>query len=120
MATLIQDLELFETIAGDVVAFASGQPVSTSKTIGSTTYGVSVVVLPQGPTGTQYQVFTGSVLSILGLVLQDAAEISGGLPVQIAEKIGNTWYGSTLTVTPATPASSASPAAIAVAPAHVE
>jgi hypothetical protein len=99
MASILQDLELFEAIAGDVVAFAAGNPVTTTRRFGNTTYSISVVVLPGGPVA-PYQVFTGSFFSILGLVLEDAAGISAGQPIQVAEKVNHTWYGTTVEAIP--------------------
>lgn len=97
--TFIQDLELTEAILGDVVAFAAGQPVSASKVLGANTLTVSVVVLPSGPTAA-YQVISGSVLSILAVVLLDVTEFTSGVPVAVAVKEKNTWYGFTLAYGP--------------------
>jgi hypothetical protein len=99
VASILQDLNLFETILGDVAAFAAGQPVSTTATVGSETYSVSVTHLPNGPVA-PYQVIAGNFFAVLGMVLADAAAISAGAPLNIAEKIGNTWYGTALTVVP--------------------
>jgi hypothetical protein len=94
--TLMQELGLVETVAGDIAAFAAGQPVSASKAISGTNYSASVVLLGASATP-DYQVFSGSFLSIIGLVLADAAAFAAGAPLKIAEKIGNTWYGLSLT-----------------------
>jgi hypothetical protein len=102
VASLIQDLEIVELILGDIAAVAGGKQVSQTQTIGSVVVTVGVVVLPNGPTGTGYQVIEGNFWSILMAVFADAAAIASGAPVMIAEKIGNTWYGSTFSVAPKT------------------
>ena len=102
MASILQDLEIVELILGDIAVVAGGKTVSQTQTIGSVVVTASVVVLPQGPTGTPYQVISGNSWSILMAVFGDAAAIASGAPVQIAEKIGNTWYGSTFSVAPKT------------------
>lgn len=95
---ILEEFEIFELIGADVEAFAAGQPVSAMKTIGSETYSLSVVKLA-GPVA-PYQEFTGSFFNILGLVLADAAAFAAGAPIQVAEKVGATWYGETLSVVP--------------------
>ena len=100
MASILQDLAIVELILGDIASVAAGKPVSQTQTIGSVVVTVSVVVLPQGPAGTSYQVIGGNFWSILMAVFADAAAIASGAPVQIAEKIGATWYGSTFSVAP--------------------
>jgi hypothetical protein len=92
---LLQELGLVEAALGDVAAFAAGQPVSGTAKIGNTDYTASVVVLPNGPAA-PYQSITGSVLSIIGVVLGDVAAFSAGAPVAIAIKENKTWYGLTL------------------------
>lgn len=99
MASILQDLQLFETILGDVAAFAAGQPVSTTKTVGNETYSISIVHLPNGPAA-PYQTISGNFFAILGIVLADAAAIAAGAPIAVAEKIGNTWYGTNLSIVP--------------------
>lgn len=108
--TFIEDLELTEAILGDVVAFAAGQPVSVNKVIGASTLAVSAVVLPNGPSG-GFEPINGSVLSILAVVLLDVTSFVSGLPIQIAVKEKNTWYGFTLTYGPTVPVATASVAA---------
>jgi len=98
MASILQDLEVVEVILGDIAAFAAGQPATVTKSIGGETYTLAVVVLPNGPTGTPYQVISGSFWSVFLTALADASAIAAGAPLQIAEKIGNTWYGSALSV----------------------
>lgn len=100
MASILQDLGIIELILSDIAAVAAGKQVSQTQTIGGETVTVSVVVLPEGPTGTPYQVISGNFWSILMAVFADAAAIAAGAPVQIAEKLGNTWYGSTFSVAP--------------------
>jgi hypothetical protein len=104
--SFIDDLEIIEAILGDVAAFASGQPISVTKTIGSETYSLSVVALPSGPAA-PYQVITGTFWSILLTALADASAIAAGAPLAIAEKVGNTWYGTTVAVVPKVSASAA-------------
>ncbi|MBD5635728.1 MAG: hypothetical protein IAI49_14750 [Candidatus Eremiobacteraeota bacterium] len=99
---ILQDLQLIEAIAGDAVEFAAGKPVSTVQTIASTSYTAEATLLPSGPTGTPYQVFTGEgFLALLSLAFEDYAAFSAGAPVQIAVKTGNTWVGVSLTAAPA-------------------
>ena len=102
MASLLQDLEIVELILSDIASVAAGKPVSQTQTIGSVSVTVSVVVLPEGPSGTAYQIFSGSFWNILMMAFADAAAIASGAPIMVAEKIGNTWYGSTFSVAPKT------------------
>jgi len=46
MASLLQDLGIVEEVLGDVASFAAGQPIATTLD----GYGVTVQVLPNGPT----------------------------------------------------------------------
>jgi hypothetical protein len=98
MASLIQDLELIEIITGDIVEFAAGKTVSRTEKIGANTFTISAQVLANGTTGTNFQVFNGSFLNIISLVFADYAALSAGMPVQVAEKLGNTWYGISVSV----------------------
>jgi hypothetical protein len=98
--TLLQDLGLFEEIAGDLGAFAAGQPVTATRTIGDSTVSVSVAHLGTSPTA-GYQTLTGGVVGILLLALADATAVAAGQPLKIAERVGNTWYGETVTFSPA-------------------
>jgi hypothetical protein len=100
MASLLQDLQIVELILGDIADVAAGKTVTQTQTIGSVVVTAAVVVLPNGPAGTPYQVISGNFWGILMAVFADAAAIASGAPVQIAEKIGNTWYGSTFSVAP--------------------
>jgi len=100
MASFIQDLELAEVILGDVAAFASGKPLSATKSFGDETVAFQAVILPSGRTGTPYTVFSGSIWEIFALVVGDAAALAAGAPLQIAEKLGNTWYGISIQVMP--------------------
>jgi hypothetical protein len=95
--TLWQDLAIGEVILEDLTSIASGQPANFSKTVEGITFSGSVVTLPNGPTGTPYLVFTGSVWQILGLLLAEGSAFVAGAPIQIAEKVGNTWLGYTFT-----------------------
>lgn len=106
MASLIQDFELLEAIAGDLAAFAAGQPVSATQKIGNSEYSASVVPLPNGPSG-QYQAFSGSFLNILELAFADFAAFTAGAPINLAEKIGKTWYGVSVSRVPTAAAAAA-------------
>lgn len=97
--TLWEDLGIAEVVLGDVVAFAGGQPATVTRAVSGYSITDSIVHLPSGPAQTGYQVFSGSVWQILGLLLADAGAAQAGAPVQIAEKVGNSWYGHTLTIT---------------------
>lgn len=101
--SIIQDFEILETAAGDLAAFASGQTVSNTKTFGGVTVTVAAQVLPNGPVA-PYQEFSGSFWQIFGMAFADANAFAAGAPVAIAEKVGDTWYGETITVTMAAPA----------------
>lgn len=96
MASLISDLGLAEIALADISAFAAGQPVTTSRSIGGVTYTISVVVLPNGPTA-PYVEIKGGFLAIFELVLSLLTEFTTGGSIAIAEKVGATWYGTTLT-----------------------
>jgi hypothetical protein len=100
MASILQDLGIVELILGDIAAVAAGKTVTQTETVGSDVVTASIVVLPNGPTGSAYQVFDGSFWNILILLFSDAAAIASGAPVMIAEKLGNTWYGATFSVAP--------------------
>ena len=99
MASIIEDIEIVEAILGEVAAFAGGQPAVVTKVIGGNNYTLSVVKLANGPVA-PYQTISGSFWEILITALADAAAIAAGAPLAIAEKIGNTWYGTTLTEVP--------------------
>lgn len=95
--TLIQELGVAEVVFTDIESFAAGQPVTVSPTIDG--YKVTDTVTKAGATAPAgYQVFSGSVLSIILAVFADAMALQSGAPIQIAEKIGNTWYGHAITV----------------------
>jgi hypothetical protein len=98
--TIIEELGLAETIFNDATAFANDQPLAASKVVGKIAYSGSVVKLPNGPTNTQYQVFSGSFLGILAMAFEDYAGFAAGTPIMIAEKLNNDWYGTTLSGTP--------------------
>ena len=98
MASLLQDLEILDEVGTELVEFAEGQPVSANKTIGKVTIDAQFVKLGATP-DPSYQEFSGSFFNIVGLVLTDATAIAAGQPVKIQEKVGNTWYGETFTVT---------------------
>jgi len=101
MASFWTDLEVAEMILGDVSSVAGGNPVQDSRTINGTTYTLEVQVLPNGPTGTPFQVISGGFFGVLGAVVVDIGAATSGVPVQIAQKIGNTWFGYTLSSSPA-------------------
>lgn len=94
MSSLLQDLGIVETVVGDVAAFAAGQPVNTA----IDGYGVSVLVLANGPVE-PYTVVSGSIFSIILVVLGLVSEFSAGAPISLAIKENVTWYGVTLTPT---------------------
>ena len=99
--TFWQELGVAEVIMGELSSFASGTPATITRQVSGYSVSATVTHLPNGPAGTGYQVFSGSLWQIFGLILGDAAAIQGGAPVQIAEKVGNTWYGETISVTKA-------------------
>lgn len=92
MASLLQDLGIIETVAGDIAGFAAGQPVAS--TIDG--YGVAVQVLPNGPAA-PYTEITGGLLQILLAAIGLAGEFAAGAPISLAIKENKTWYGVTLT-----------------------
>lgn len=92
MASLLQDLGIIETVAGDIAAFAAGAPIAS--TIDG--YGVSVQVLPNGPTP-PFQAISGGFLAEVLAVISLAAEFQAGTPINLAIKENKTWYGVTLT-----------------------
>lgn len=92
------DLEIAEMILGEISSVASGTPVTEIREIGGTKYTLTVQTLPSGPAGTPFQAITGSFFQILGIVLADASSVSSGVPIQIAQKFGNTWFGYTFSV----------------------
>lgn len=92
MPSLLQDLGIIETVAGDLAAFAAGQPVAS--TIDG--YGVSVQVLPNGPAAPYTTISGGFLAELLGAISL-AAEFAAGAPVSIAIKENKTWYGVSLT-----------------------
>ena len=87
--SLIKDLGLLEVVASDVVTFAQGESVSQQVD----GYTVSIKKLDVAAPVAPYQEFSGSFISIFELVLADAAAFASGVPIQVAEKVGNTWYG---------------------------
>jgi hypothetical protein len=95
-STILTDIALAEAILGDIEAFVSGKPVSTVQTIGANTYTAAIQILTTGPVAPYQNLANGSVLSIFSLLIEDYAEISTGQPIQVALKIGNTWYGLSL------------------------
>jgi hypothetical protein len=95
--TVFEEVGGIAGVLGDVAAFASGQPVTAPPiTLGPSQYSVSFVHLANGPVA-PYQVISGSILTILGIVLSDYETIAQGGTFSIAEKIGNTWYGTMFT-----------------------
>jgi hypothetical protein len=93
--TLFQELGLAEVAFGDLSAFVAGSPVTASPTIAGKKLNVSAVHLGATP-DPSYQVFQGSVMGMIEFALMDAAAFSEGATLKIAEKIGNTWYGETI------------------------
>jgi hypothetical protein len=88
MPSIIQDVAILESVAGDIAAFAAGGAV-TAKVDG---YDVSVKLLAGGP-NPQYQAITGSFFQILEIAFADYETFASGGTISIAEKLGNTWYG---------------------------
>ncbi len=101
--TLLQEIGAGEQILGDVAAFAAGQPVNGSAVIGGKKVNVAVVNLGTTPPAADsgYTVFTGGWLQSLITGITLGSEVAAGAPVKVAEKIGNTWYGETVTIAPA-------------------
>jgi hypothetical protein len=99
--TIAEELGLVTEVGTFAAEFAAGQAVSGSKQVGNWIYTGAVVKLPTGPNGTQYVPFSGSLLAILSIAFEDYIGFSNGQAVYIAEKIGNDWYGTTLSATPA-------------------
>lgn len=94
--TILQDFELIEYIAEGAAEFSQGKPIEKSIEIGTTTWEISVVELGANPTP-DYAVFSGSALGMIELTFMEYATLQSGLPVKVAEKINNMWYGETLT-----------------------
>ena len=92
MASILQDLGILETVAGDIAGFSAGQPVASS----IDGYGESVQVLPNGPAA-PFTEITGSFLQMLLAAIGLAGEFAAGTPIQLAVKENKTWYGVTLT-----------------------
>jgi hypothetical protein len=92
MASLLQDLGIIETVAGDIAEFAAGQPVS--QVVDG--YGVTVQVLPNGPTP-PFTAIGGGFFAILLAAIGLAGEFAAGTPINLAIKENKTWYGVTLT-----------------------
>jgi hypothetical protein len=92
MASILQDLGILEAVAGDIAAFAAGQPVA--QVIDG--YGVSVQVLPNGAVP-PFTVISGGFFQILLAALGLAGEFAAGTPISLAIKENKTWYGITLT-----------------------
>jgi hypothetical protein len=91
----ITDLELVALIFSDLTGFVQGKTIAGTTSIGGKTYNVSVVTLPTGPVE-PFQVISGSLSSILLLVLTDVGAFEAGAPLQIAVKFGNEWVGLTI------------------------
>ncbi len=89
------DLTILETVLGDFAAFASGQPVNASPTIGGTKYAISLVKLASGPVA-PYVAISGSFFSVLFEALSIGAEVAGGASASLAIKEGAEWYGLTI------------------------
>ena len=95
--TLLGDIEIANLILTDVVSFAQGNQVSGEVTVAGKEYTTSIIRLPNGPAA-PYVTINGSLLSILMLVMTDAAAFMAGAPIQVAVKLGNTWSGLTIAV----------------------
>jgi hypothetical protein len=113
MASFIQDLEIAETAIVDALAFSNGQPFAATRKFGSITISVNIVKLLNGPAGTNYQVISGGLPEVISMAFGDIAGVINGVPLNIAEKIGNDWYGETVSLV--LPAGSASAAVVAKA-----
>lgn len=90
----LQELEVAELIVSDLTAFAGGQPVTASPTIGGQKLNVSVVHLPLGP-AQPYAVISGNFFSELLEAFAIGSAFAAGQSVQVAMKEGNSWYGIT-------------------------
>ena len=107
MASFWQDLQIAEAIFGDITAYSKGTAVSTPApvVIGNETLSVTAQLLPSGPDGSGFQVLSGTdFYSILVLVFADLASFVAGAPLKVAVRVGTTWNGVTLTLTPKAPA----------------
>lgn len=92
--SLLQDLGFAIEVEQDIVGFAGGKPVTKVLPIAGQAVSLSLVVL--GPTPpSNYQVFTGNALGIIEMAFTDTTEVLAGMPIAIAQKVGNTWYGLT-------------------------
>jgi len=97
MASFWQDLGIAELILSDIETVATGGSVSGTQTVAGIKLNVSVSKLASGPVP-PYQVLTGSFWQIIGLVFADIAGFQAGVPISVADKIGNTWYGIALSL----------------------
>jgi len=95
MSSFVTDLEILETVLGDVVAFAGGKSVSALPTIAGVKYSVSLVILANGPVA-PYVEISGSFFSTIFEALSIGAEVAGGASAQLAVKVSATWYGLTI------------------------
>jgi len=102
---IIQDLGLVEAVLNDIAVFVSGQPVSTTTTLGKTPVSIAVVHLPAGPSA-PFVAISGSFFSIFLEVLENASALADDQPMSLAIKEGNSWYGVTITLMPPSPAES--------------
>ena len=98
MASFLQDLQIAGAIFQDIEAFIAGKPVPASVKVGSKTLNSTSVILPAGPAGTPFQVVTGDWYSIIELVFVDVSTFLAGAPIQVAIKVGNAWFGVTLSL----------------------
>ena len=106
MPSLWEDFRIAQTIFNDISSYAAGNPIAAPNpvAIGNELLNVSSVLLPNGPTGTAYQVLGGhDFYSLLVLVFSDLAAFVAGAPLQVAIKVGNTWNGVTFTLVPKAP-----------------
>lgn len=87
-----QELEIGEAVYSDLAAFAAGQSVAASPTIGSEKVNVSVVHLPGGASA-PYEVVAGGVFAEIFEAYSIGEHYANGGTVQVAMKIGNSWYG---------------------------
>lgn len=113
--TLIQELGVAEEVLSDIGAFAAGKPVQADRVIAGTDYRVYIAMLPNGPSGGFVTIPNTGFFAIFEAALGIGAQFLGGLPVQVAVKEGNTWYGLDFQAKPAPAAAASGPAAISPA-----
>lgn len=99
--TLLQDFALVGEAGEELVEFAEGQTVTSEPIIiGTSAYILSAQKFGETQPPAPYVAFGGSALNILVFGVTEFEALQSGIPVSIAEKIGNTWYGETITLVP--------------------